>query len=374
MVGIVGALCVLPAVALAVPPANDDFADAEFLTGDAVVAIGSTVEATSEAGEPVHGGDSLGTSVWFRWRAERSGIVSLDCLSGSGARIAVYSGSALGGLGELVSYRFDPCDWPVVHFRAAAGVEYRIAVDDASTPGAFSFELKIDSAAPPNDDFSAAIPFTERGRNDTVSGTTEGASREPGEPSHGGWSLGSSIWFRWTAEYDGAARIYACGGGFHPVIAAYTAATLGTLAPVGVPTQAGVTERGCTLAGAPALALTAVAGQTYWVAVDGADGAWGRVTLVALDSPPPPSSARAWIGKRIRIRRGLANIRFDADYFEASFECRLDRRRFRSCESPVVYRNLRRGRHRFAVRANGQPGSASTPAAVRHFRIRRVSR
>lgn len=368
-------LCLLwTGTAAAAAPANDDFAAAEPLSGASVGAGGTTAEATSEPGEPRHGGDSLGTSVWYRWRPARSGMVSLSCESGFETRVAVYAGSTLAGLSEVVSYRGDLCGWPPVRFRAAAGLEYRIAVDSAGGGGPFTFALQDESTPPPNDDFAAATPFTDRGRNDYAPGTTEGAGREPGEPFHGGWPFGASIWFRWTAQYDGAARIYACSGSFHPVIAVYAGGALGALTPVGAPTPPGVDARGCTLAGGTAIALDAVAGQSYAVAVDGAAGAWGNVTVEAIDAPLPPIGSHARIGRRIRIRRGRANIRFYGSYYESTFECRLDRRPFRACESPIVYRHLRRGRHRFAVKAIGQPGSAPSPAAVRHFRIRRRSR
>lgn len=371
--------CLLPAAAArAAPPPNDDFAAAEQLNGHSVNAIGTTVEATAEVGEPVHGGDGLGTSVWYRWRPERSGLIALRCVSSFQTRVAVYTGSTLSNLSEVVSFRGEKCGSPPVKFRSAAGVEHWIAVDAAAGAGPFGVELKSESTAPPNDSLAGALPFRDGGRLDTASGTTAGAGREPGEPFHGGFATGSSIWFRWTSEYSGEARIYPCEGSFHPVVAVYVGTGIGALTPVGSPGPTGDTDGHCTLGGLGGVALTAVAGQTYTVAVDGVAGAWGKVTVEALDGPLPPRSARARIAPRIRIRKGRANIRFTADLYgfnpfqdQPTFLCRLDRRPFRPCSSPKVYRDLSPGRHRFAVQAFGDPGSARTPVAVRHFRIRR---
>ncbi|HET8863362.1 MAG TPA: hypothetical protein VFM94_08945 [Solirubrobacterales bacterium] len=50
------------------------------------------------------------------------------------------------------------------------------------------------------------------------------------------------------------------------------------------------------------------------------------------------------------------------------FQCRLDRRGWRTCQAPIVFTNLDPGQHRFSVRAlsrRGQPG----PAARFHWRL-----
>ena len=62
-------------------------------------------------------------------------------------------------------------------------------------------------------------------------------------------------------------------------------------------------------------------------------------------------------------------FRFVASEGGEHFECKLDRKRFRSCASPFTARRLALGSHRFQVRAVGQAGAKDpTPAAYR-FRI-----
>jgi hypothetical protein len=53
-----------------------------------------------------------------------------------------------------------------------------------------------------------------------------------------------------------------------------------------------------------------------------------------------------------------------------SFQCRVDARSWRACRSPVLYRGISVGRHRFRVRALVRP-PAARPRAIRHSRTRR---
>jgi hypothetical protein len=53
------------------------------------------------------------------------------------------------------------------------------------------------AAAPANDRFVNAQVIT--GSSGTVNGSNTGANDESGEPDHGGFPGGRSIWYRWTA-------------------------------------------------------------------------------------------------------------------------------------------------------------------------------
>jgi acetyl esterase/lipase len=69
---------------------------------------------------------------------------------------------------------------------------------------------------------------------------------------------------------------------------------------------------------------------------------------------PPRTTITADPGKRIELRRrqrrARVRFRFEANREAKGFECRLDDGKFRRCSSPKRYR-VRRGRHRFRVRA-----------------------
>lgn len=366
-----------PALASAAPPANDDFAAAETLSGDHVEVGGTTDEATSETGEPNHGGVSAGQSAWFRWTAPRSGLVRVDCSSSFETVIAVYRGSTLAGLTEVgVDRSGFQCAPPDLEFRAVGGVEYRIAVDTRPGGGSGGFTLTLENNAtiPPNDDFAARTPMSDLGGNATVRATTEGASREPGEPAHGGSASGASVWFTWTARRSGPTEIYPCHGDFHPLIDVYSGTDLTALSSLGSAGPGALLDRGCSLGSAPGTAFPALAGQTYAISVDGANGDWGAFELRLLEAPLPrvPNPPDTMIRKSIKLHGRTAKILFTARRgVEARYLCKLDRRAFERCASPQVYRGLRPGRHRFAVVAIAldEFKERDPTPAVRHFRI-----
>jgi len=82
---------------------NDDFEDAAVIPGrPAWYWPGSTMLAGKQTGEPDHGGDAGGHSVWFSWTPRKSWMIELDvCASGFEPLIGVYTGSAVGGLAPV---------------------------------------------------------------------------------------------------------------------------------------------------------------------------------------------------------------------------------------------------------------------------------
>jgi hypothetical protein len=86
--------------------------------------------------------------------------------------------------------------------------------------------------------------------------------------------------------------------------------------------------------------------------------------------PRPQTRITAGPPTRVTVAAG-ARVRFSfaASVQRARFECSLDGRRFRACRSPLVYRGLKAGRHRFAVRAIDRRGRADPTPARRAFRI-----
>jgi hypothetical protein len=71
-----------------------------------------------------------------------------------------------------------------------------------------------------------------------------------------------------------------------------------------------------------------------------------------------------------RIRRGPSpRFTFASDEAGSSFECRVDRRRYRSCASPLTLRRLRPGRHTFMVRAFDRAENLDLSPAIRRFKV-----
>jgi sugar lactone lactonase YvrE len=121
-------------------PANDSFANAIVLTGNSPAATASNIGATSEAGEPQHGGNFAGASLWWKWTAPASGAVIADTAGSSiDPVIAVYSGTLMTDLveqGSAVPAPFTPPVYgglparpPAAMFTAVQGTTYWIAMD-----------------------------------------------------------------------------------------------------------------------------------------------------------------------------------------------------------------------------------------------------
>lgn len=119
----------------AATPANDNFADAEQLTGIRVSVTRSNVEATKEAGEPNHAGNTGGKSVWFKWTAPMSRVMAVTTNRSAGnidTLLHVYTGTDLASLNSrtLNNNINSPTNKrSFSRFSATAGTTYYIAID-----------------------------------------------------------------------------------------------------------------------------------------------------------------------------------------------------------------------------------------------------
>ncbi len=129
------------AFAFGTAPGNDNFANAQVVSGIKVHIAGTNVGATKEAGEPDHAANVGGRSVWYKWTATMSRVMSFST-NRSGTNmdtlIALYSGTSLNSLqlqcsGDDINYPANKksfCRMPVT-----AGFTYYIAVDGKSLNG-----------------------------------------------------------------------------------------------------------------------------------------------------------------------------------------------------------------------------------------------
>ena len=159
------ALVAMPAPLLSqAPPPNDDFANAQVITG-AVGSVSAANEfATKQTGEPDHAGNPGGRSVWYRWIAPWSQTVVFDTAgSDFDTLLAVYTGTNVESLAELVS-NDDTGDsvQSQVLFDAVSGTVYQVAVDGfdgASGTVVLNWKLAslpVPDRFEPNDSFEQA--------------------------------------------------------------------------------------------------------------------------------------------------------------------------------------------------------------------------
>ncbi|MDH3629288.1 MAG: hypothetical protein OES25_16755, partial [Acidobacteriota bacterium] len=117
-----------------VPPANDDFVNAEVLPTDTTW-LGSNVDATAEPGEPSHAGVSTGSSIWFEWTAPTDGFVTVDTFgSNYDTVLALYIGTAVDAL-TVVASNDDAPGWlqsELYLIPVGVGTVYSLAVDGYS--------------------------------------------------------------------------------------------------------------------------------------------------------------------------------------------------------------------------------------------------
>ncbi len=110
---------------------NDSFSNAAPISGATGTITGNNAGATKQTGEPDHAGNAGGKSVWYAWTAPAGGTFTFDT-SGSSfdTLLAVYTGTAVGGLTEVASNDdAGSISTSSVSFNATGGVSYRIAVD-----------------------------------------------------------------------------------------------------------------------------------------------------------------------------------------------------------------------------------------------------
>jgi hypothetical protein len=99
----------------------------------------------------------------------------------------------------------------------------------------------------------------------------------------------------------------------------------------------------------------------------GAGGGAGGGAIGPSDLTPPETAILK--GPRGKSPSPMARFRFDSDEAGTTFQCRLDRKPFRSCASPKRYTGLKPGKHTFAVRAIDTAGNADPRPAKRTFTV-----
>ncbi len=83
------------------------------------------------------------------------------------------------------------------------------------------------------------------------------------------------------------------------------------------------------------------------------------------DRDPPDGRIR-----KVKVKGDGVKVYFRSDEEPSTFQCRLDKRRFKPCTSPKRYRNLREGKHRVFVLATDAAGNKDDKAAKAKFKVR----
>lgn len=255
-------------------PSNDNLASARVISGDSGQDLSNNVGASKEVGEPSHGGNAGGASIWYSWTAPMSGNAVFSTAGSSfNTLLGIYTGQGYNSLVKRVSNDDISPENPQssVAFEAVIAVTYLIAVDGFDgASGQTALQWNLTPIAPSNDHFANALTLS--GSAGTVYAATVNATKEPGEPAHAGNPGGASVWYQWIAPTDDQVTIDTDGSSFDTLLAVYSGNTLDSLALLAENDNQATSSQSLVV-------FPPVSGTTYWIAVDGVNGAVGNLVL-----------------------------------------------------------------------------------------------
>ncbi|MGC9451914.1 MAG: S8 family serine peptidase [Oceanipulchritudo sp.] len=305
---------------------NDDFATREVIPSQSTVSVhGANYAATRESGEPTitnPWGSMGGRSQWYEWTAPESGLFVIDTygshnksyfgrMSPIPARntmqmlLGVYTGDSPTNLATVATNAgVSIHDYNArIIFNAVKGTSYKIALDTRVGPGSVLNEhrtqwvyrcltqLNISRGILPNDNLADAKVIQGTHHDEFID--ISFATREPGEPSHGGRAM-KSAWWKWVAPESGdfrvatASDIFADNHNRKPGIAVYEGPYFNPAFPDLV--ELASDDGGPDRHNPARTSFNAIAGHTYYIAVDtgGADNDfYGFGTGLFLGHAPP---------------------------------------------------------------------------------------
>jgi len=253
---------------------NDDFENALRFEGVFGYWSGSNKKATREADEDSFSLAGTGNrSLWFAWKAPYKGLVEFTVeASEKPFRIIAFRGSEKGSLG-IASDGGSVSDaaTKTIRFYCQQDQEYRFLVDSSHATGQNLLVTMGLKAV--NDPIAGALTLT--GDRFSTKANSRNATAEAFETTtpHAGVGKGKSLWWKWTPDFDGDFVITTQGSEFDTVLAVYTG-TPGSL------TEVTSNDDRNAMDWTSQATFTAVAGTTYYIAVDGFRGdAAGNIVL-----------------------------------------------------------------------------------------------
>ncbi len=236
--------------AMASAPPNDARASAAAINGPSGSVIADATAATTEAGDPAIEGYPAPATVWYRWTAPADGWYEFDTHGSQvSTGLGIYTDTSPAHLvddsaSECNGLSFLDVSSASVKFQATSGASYLLMIggsnaDDPSASslgGPLQLNWRSVTSAPiaaGNDAFAAAAPIS--GAFGMVSGNTEGATADPGEPAIDGQPARNSVWFSWTPPTTGTYVVSSLPGltdGCPAAVAVYTGTSAASLTTV----------------------------------------------------------------------------------------------------------------------------------------------
>jgi hypothetical protein len=237
------------------PPPNDDWANAEALTGTAGTVHLDTLGATDQTCDP----DLQGSrNVWYRWTATADGELTIADTTYRGTVVGLYTGAPC-AFTVLVRTGGDPA-----HAAVVAGQTYWIAVGTWGGHGPKSFSWSFALVDRPANDLFANAQDVGPSYSGTIYGSTAHATAEAGENPI--W--GHSVWYSWTPAETGAATVHVFEAESRGRV--YTGDSLASLTQVAKPNRS----------------FQARAGTRYVIQIDSNETPFSFQWLLEPDRPP----------------------------------------------------------------------------------------
>ena len=124
---------------------------------------------------------------------------------------------------------------------------------------------------PANDDFENALPLAAVSVE--VHGSNVQATKQTGEPNHGD-AGGASVWWSWTAPFDGLVEVNTEGSDYDTTLGVHTGSSVDAVTTIATNDDI---DLGVVLQSR--VQFTATQGQTYQIAVDGWNANTGNIVL-----------------------------------------------------------------------------------------------
>jgi hypothetical protein len=203
---------------------SDDCTTPDAINGLGTFAFDQTGATTGTEGQTEYicyqfGSSVVDNDVWFAWTAATTDTFQFETctLSSTDTKIAVYSGPACPTAGTSLACNDDTCALQSqVTFNATAGSTYALQVGTfpgvAGGTGSFSMSVFTPLS---NDDCSNPTAISGVGSFpfDLTAATTGTEGQfETNCTANGGTLIDFDVWFAWTSDFTGTARLSTCTG------------------------------------------------------------------------------------------------------------------------------------------------------------------
>ncbi len=113
--------------------------------------------------------------------------------------------------------------------------------------------------------------------------------------------------------------------------------------------------------------------STTWVGEEPAPGiGCGSLTVPTADTTPPKTKITKRAPNRTHKRK--VKFKFKSSEPDSSFECKRDKKRLKPCGSPKKLKRLKKGKHKFKVRAIDAAGNTDPTPAKDKFKVLKPKR